>query len=229
MPEPAVLAPPRWLALGLAALTLVAVGGLGLLLFRNDLERVDDEEPADVGDGGPAVQDDFERPDAPSLADEAHRWVPASGTWGVLDGRAVVTAPGSEGPAVAVLPSGTAGGVARVTATAVEPGWGFAFRVQDASTFVALVARPESSGWTLAVAESGAVVETAVDLPAEPADGTRIEVAPAGDGVEVSLNGSEPVLVPDVPLADATSIGLVALVPEGLASMAWDDVEVTRS
>jgi len=230
MTEPAP-APPRWLALGLAALTLVAVGGLSLLLFRNDLERLDDpaEAPATVGDDPVLVADDFDRADAPTLADADHPWAQVHGAWAVQDGHGTVTAAPADRPALATLPVDGPSGVVRARATAVEPGWAFAFRVQDEANFVAVVARPEAGGWTLGVVRDGVATESPLALGAAPADGTVIEVRRTASGVQVTLDGGGPQPVDGVPFAEATDVGLATFESANLASMAWDDVEVARS
>jgi hypothetical protein len=118
--------------------------------------------------------------------------------------------------------------LARVTATAVEPGWGVAFRVQDAENFWALAVDPTTEAWAVVVYEDGRPAPVAAAFPTLPADGTRVQVATVGDRILLAVGG-EPVPLEDPRLADATGFGLVALVPENLASMAWDDLELARS
>ena len=228
MSDAAPSPPPRWVVLGLAALTLLVVTVASLALFRDDLEPVDDPDDAAVTTVEPRiVADDFERPDADALADADHPWAEGTAAWAVQDGHATLTAVDGV-PAVAVLPSETAGAVARVTATAVEPGWAFAVRVQDERNFWALVARPDAGSWSLAVVEDGEITDTPGFLPVAPADGARIEVALAGPVLRVTI-GDTTNEVSDETFADATGIGLATFSPENLVSMAWDDVELARS
>ena len=73
MSDAAPSPPPRWVVLGLAALTLLLVTAASLALFRDDLEPVDDPDDAAVTTVDPGiVADDFERPDADTLADADH-------------------------------------------------------------------------------------------------------------------------------------------------------------
>lgn len=228
MSDPAPTPPPRWLVLGLAALTLVVVAALSLVLFRDDIDTSSSvAEPATVDEV--LVADAFDRPDADSLADADHAWTQPRGGWAVRDGHAALVTPTTpDGPNLAVLPTDSADGVASVSATAVEPGWGFAFRAQDADDYWALVARPETSTWSLVLVQAGVVTETTDFLAREPVDGTHIEVRLAGDAIEVTLDGTLSNQVTDATFADATGLGLVALTGENAASMAWDDVGLRR-
>ena len=115
-----------------------------------------------------------------------------------------------------------------MTATAVEPGWAFAVRVQDERNFWALVARPDTGSWSLAVVEDGEITDTPGFLAVAPADGARIEVALAGPVLRVTI-GDTTNEVSDETFAGATGIGLATFSPENLVSMAWDDVELARS
>lgn len=226
-PTPAAAPPPRWLVLGLAALTIVAVGAGSLLLFRDDLIG-DAADEVTYRPTRPTLADDFERPDADRLDDPDHPWAVARGAWAVRDGHAALTEPGPGGPRnLVVLPADRADGVARVTATAVEPGWAFAFRVRDEHNYWSLVARPETGSWSIEVVRDGVATEIEQFLAVAPADGDRIEVHLTGALIAVTVNGTTGNEVDDDDPARAGGVGLLSLTGDNVASMAWDDVELT--
>ena len=170
--------------------------------------------------------DDFERPDDTPLGPP---WEVVGGTWVVQDGHAAVTAPPAGGGAsMAVLrPEDPGAGprTAAVTALAVEPGWAFAFRVGGPDDQWRVVAHPETASWSLEIVRAGVVEERAGFLPVAPADGDRVEVRMVGDTVTGTV-GTTSAEVQDPAGADRTAVALVATTPDGLPSMAWDDVEV---
>jgi len=227
MSDTAPSPPPRGLVLGLCGLTIVVVVALSLVLFRDDLGPIEDAAPATTTDPLLAA-DDFERPDAPELATDGRPWSEPAGDWVVQDAHAALVTPAPvPQPSLAVLDTGAADGVARVTATAVEPGWAFAFRVRGPEDFWAIVARPETGTWSLARVEGGVVTETTGFLAAAPVDGTLIEVRLEGDRIVVSAGGVTNEVTDDT-FVDATGIGPAALTPDNIASMAWDDLSLAR-
>lgn len=226
MSDTAPTPPHRGLVLGLCGLTIVVVVALSLVLFREDLEPVD-EAPATTADPV-VVADDFDRADAPDLVTDGRSWVEPTGDWVVQDGHAaLVAAAPAPPPSLAVLDSGVADGVARATATAVEPGWAFAFRILDEDDFWAVVARPDTGDWSLARVEGGAVTEATGFLAVPPADGDQVEVRLQGERIVVTIGGVTNE-VTDPALVDATGIGPAALRDQNIASMAWDDLSLAR-
>lgn len=216
---------PRAAVLGLAVLTVAAVGVLSLALFWGDI--VDD--PSDPASSAVALGgDDFDRADADGLADADHEWTEPVGTWIVQDGHAATTS-GAGNPiaGLAVLPTDEAAARIEVTATAVEPGWGLAFRVQDADDLWAIVARPDRGSWSLLHVDGGTVEETEDFIAIEPTDLSVVHVDLAGDLIRVTINGNKSNEVSDAGLADATDVGLLALPPGNLTSMAWDSLTVS--
>jgi len=227
MSDAAPSPPHRGLVLGLCGLTLVVVVALSLVLFRDDLEPVEDQAPPTTTDPLLAA-DDFERPDAPDLTTDGRPWTEPAGDWVVQDAHAaLVAAAPAPGPSLAVLDTGAADGVARATATAVEPGWAFAFRIDGPADFWAVVARPETESWSLARVQGGVVEETTGFLAAAPADGALVEVRLQGDRIVVTVGGVTNEVTDDA-LVDATGIGPAALVDDNIASMAWDDISLAR-
>jgi hypothetical protein len=226
MSDTAPSPPRRGLVLGLCGLTVVVVVALSLVLFLDDLDPVDD---APVTTEDPLVAaDDFARADAPDLAADGRDWTEPAGDWVVQDGHAaLVTAAPPPQPSLAVLDTGAADGVARATATAVEPGWAFAFRVLGPGDFWAVVARPETADWSLARVQGGVVSETTGFLAVAPTDGDLVEVHLQGDRITVTVGGVTNE-VTDPALADATGIGPAALSDRNIASMAWDDLVLAR-
>ena len=217
---------PRGLVLGLCGLTVVVVAALSLVLFRDDLDPVDDTPP--TTEDPILVADDFERADAPDLAADGVSWTEPAGDWVIQDAHvALVTAAPPPQASVAVLDIGAADGVARATATAVEPGWAFAFRIRDEQDFWAVVARPETADWSLARVEGGVATETAGFLAVAPADGDHVEVHLQGERITVTIGGVTNE-VTDPTLVDATGIGPAALSDRNIASMAWDDIFLAR-
>jgi hypothetical protein len=217
---------PRAAVLALSVLTVLVVGALSLALFWGDI--VEDDEPA-TATATTAVPggDDFERPDAEGLAAEGHDWIEERGTWAVRDAHAALaTGAFGEVAGLAVLPTdGTS--VLQATATAVEPGWGLAFRVQNASNFWAVVARPDRGSWSLVHVAGGVVDEREDIVRVEPTDRSVVRVDLAGELIRVTIDQNPPVEGSDPALVDATDVGLVALDGGSLASMAWDDVTVS--
>jgi len=224
--SPPLRPPPRWVTLTLAVLTVVAVAVISLLPFRDELTGADDDAPAVTATTVPPTADAFDRPDDTPLGPP---WEVVSGTWVVQDEHAALTAgPADGGASVAVLtPGDTPAGprTAAVTVLAVEPGWAFAFRVAGPDDQWRLVAHPETSSWSLEVVRAGVVEERPGFLPVAPADGDRIEVRMVGERVTVTV-GATTAEVDDPVGADRTAVALVATTADGLASMAWDDVEV---
>lgn len=227
MTDAAPSPPARGLVLGLCGLTIVVVVALSLVLFRDDLGPVEDQAPSPSVDPVLAA-DDFERPDAPDLAADGPPWTESAGGWEVQDAHVALTsaAPPPQ-PSLAVLDAGAADGVARATATAIEPGWAFAFRIEGPQDFWAVVARPETGDWSLALIEGGVVTETTGFLAVAPADGALIEVHLQGDHIVVGVGGATNEVTDDA-LVDATGIGPAALSDENIASMAWDDISLAR-
>ena len=215
---------PRAVVLSLAVLTVVVVGALSLVLFWGDIVT-DEDDLADATVAEPAG-DDFERADADGLAADGADWTEPLGTWAIQDGHAALTA-GADGPlaGLAVLPA-EAPSHLEVTATAVEPGWGVAFRVQDADDLWAVVARPERGSWSLVHVRAGAIEETPDFVAVEPTDLSVVQIDLVADLVRVSIDGGEPNEVSDPALAEAGDVGLLALPGGSLASMAWDDLTV---
>jgi hypothetical protein len=219
---------PRFAVLGLAGLTVALVGVLSLALFRDDLV-IGDEEDADApaSEVAPPEGDDFERPDAATLADDDHAWTLVSGAWIIQDAHAAITTAGPDGlPGLARLPADAADGHLEVTATAVEPGWGLAFRVAGPDDLWAVVARPDRGTWSLVQIAAGELVETEDVLALPPVDGAVVAVDLAGPRIRVTVDGVTAEVV-DAPVSDAGDVGLLALPPGNLTSMAWDDLQVT--
>ena len=217
---------PRVAALGLAVLTVLVVGALSLVLFWGDIVEDQDDpttaEPADLGG------DDFDRADADRLTADGAPWIESVGRWAVQDAHAALTEGGGGAVAgLAVLPAEATH--LEVTATAVEPGWGVAFRVQDADDLWAVVARPERGSWSLVHVEAGTVQETQDFVAVEPRDLSVVQVDVVGDLIRVTVDDGESNEVSDPALADAGDVGLLALPGGSLASMAWDDLTVTGS
>jgi len=226
MSDTAPSPPSRGLVLGLCGLTIVVVVALSLVLFRDDLEPVDNTPPTTVH---PILAtDDFDRADAPDLAAPGHSWAEPAGDWAIQDGHAALVEPASEGPNLAILPTASSDGVARVTVTAVEPGWGFAFRVQDDRNYWALVARPDQSAWSLLRVLDGIRTEHQGIVIAPPTDGARIEVVLDGDRIQAQVGAIAGTEVIDDALVDASGLGLFTETGQNVASMAWDDVEMAR-
>lgn len=212
---------PRWAVLPLCVLTVLAVGGLSLLLFRADL--TEDEGDPDVV--ATEVGDAFDRPDARTLADAEHTWEEAAGRWGVQGGRAVLLAPAPGGPrSLAILPGAGADGTVRITAAAVQTGWGVAFRVADDQNYWSVVAR--SDAWAIEQVHDGVPSEQA-RVGVVPADGARIEVSLDGDRVAASVGGTASEAVTDTTLTDALGLGLLAVTDQPAVTMAWDDLEAS--
>jgi hypothetical protein len=214
---------PRAAVLALAVLTVVVVGVLGLALFWGDI--VADTSPS-TATAGTTVVDDFERPDADGLADDEHPWEEPTGQWIVQDGHAALAELGDT-HALAVLPTDEPAAV-EVTARAVEPGWGLAFRIQDPTNLWAVVARPERGTWSLVHLEEGVPDEVQDFVTSEPRDGSVVRVELAGDRLRVTVDGRVNERV-DPALIDATGVGLLALPGGSVPSMAWDDLTVTAS
>lgn len=215
---------PRPAAIGLGVLTVVLVGALSLVLFRDDIEAGDDEAtpiPTVV-----PVGDDFERADADGLATDAVAWDELLGSWIVQDGHAALATPADDGAAaagLAVLPRERAGGTVRATALAVEPGWGLAFRVGGPDDWWAAVAGVDE--WTIVSTSDGTLRGLGV-VPVAPRDGAEVAVELVGDLVRVTVD-DQSVEVTDPTGRDAADVGLVATNSENLASMAWDGLTVT--
>src|SRR5262245_4030167 len=218
--------PPRWLVLGLAVLTVVAVGVLSLSFFLEDLEPENppspEESAADLG----VATDDFDRPDADTLADADHAWEEVSGSWAVQDGHAALVQPAEGDARNLALLRGAPDGVLRVTVTAVEPGWGVAFRVQDEANYLSLVAGTDS--WSFERVVDGVPTETRDFLAVTPADRMQIEIHLAGSSIDVSIDGGTPARTTEELLIDGERIGLLAVTGENAASMAWDDFGLAR-
>jgi hypothetical protein len=224
--------PPRWLALGLAALTLIAVAALSLFLFRDDLRRTDDADSGATVTSTPPAGDDFDRPDG-RLADADHGWSDVVGAWVVQDGHAALSEGDSGGTlaglaGLAVLDNEHDDTHLQVTATAVEPGWGVAFRVQEPSNLWAVVADPEQARWSVVHQQDG-VPTTVETVAVEPHDGSVIRVDLVGERIEVTVDEVAAEPIDDPALADRHLIGLLALPGGSLASMAWDDLTVSGS
>jgi len=218
---------PRGLVLGLCGLTLVVVVALSLVLFREDLEPIEDQAPVTTTDPLLAA-DDFERADAPDLAAPGHPWAEPAGDWIVQDGHAALLTAAPAGPSLAVLAEAGSDGVARMTVTAVEPGWGFAFRVRDDRNYWTLVARPEQAAWSLVRVVDGISTEYPGTVVAAPTDGSQIEVVLDGDRILASVGGVVGTEVVDAAMAEATGVGLFAETDRNIASMAWDDLSLAR-
>ena len=212
---------PRAAVLALAVLTVVVVGVLSLALFWGDIVE-DDSSPTAAET---TVADDFDRPDGPLRGD----WSEPRGVWVVQDQHAAVDVVAADDEfALAVLPTDAPSAI-DVTARAVEPGWGLAFRVQDPENLWAVVARPERDTWSLVHIADSAVVEEIEDfVTITPSDNSVVRVELEGDRIRVIVNERINEHVDPV-LADATDVGLLALPGGVLASMAWDDLTVTGS
>jgi hypothetical protein len=219
---------PRAAVLALAVLTVLAVAGLSLALFVGDIEdeNGDDDSAAAATVTLPTSGDAFDRPDADGLADADHPWQEPEGLWLVQDSHAALSTGTSDDlPGLAVLP-GDAPSSVEVTATAVEPGWGLAFRVQDRDNFWAVVADTDGAAWSLVHVADGTAEVTEGFVPVEPTDLAVVGVELTGDLIRVTV-GDQSNQVSDPALADATAVGLVALPGGSLPSMAWDDLTIT--
>jgi hypothetical protein len=199
----------------LAVLTVVAAATLSLLLFRDELVRV--EDPTGSVEVPPPLYDDFEGEQL-----NAH-WQPIAGQWGVQSGEAVVTAP-APARSLLVIPDAGADGVARVTASSVEDGWAFAFRVRDRDDYWSVIARPGADSWSIEHMDQGRSSELDDFLTVAPADGDQVEVRLAGATITVTINGDVSNSITDVALTDATGLGLLS-VGGNPAALGWDDLE----
>ena len=215
---------PRPVVLGLAVLTVVVVGALSLVLFRDDLARTGDD--GDLTAASEVTRrDDFDRPDADRLATGDLAWSDLVGRWVVQDGHAALVEAGSGAVAgLTALDRDRADGVVSAVTRAVEPGWGLAFRVAGPDDFWAVVAR--ESDWAVVRVEAGTVLEAGPVVATPPEDGLTVEVRLRATTIEVSVGGATAEPLDDDALADAGSVGFVSLSGTGIASMAWDDLQV---
>lgn len=230
--SPGRLPPPRWLVVALAVLAVVATGVISLLPFLDDIERVDDDQAAPAI-SAPGRGDDFDRPDGP-LATTDRPWTEPAGDWVIQDAHAALTVPAGAGTGPAVLDTGMAllddgepWTTAAVTATALEPGWAFAFLVAGPDDYWALTPdRQNHSRWVLQRMIEGRVEFFYESVEVAPRDGARIEIALRPEGVVVTVDGvtAEPRPIDDT---NATGVGLVAFDSSRAASMAWDDLTLT--
>ena len=211
--------PPRAVVLALAVLTVVVVGVLGLALFWGDI--VEDNTASSSTALEPVVVDDFDRPDGPLGGD----WSEDVGVWIVQDEHAALSSLSSDAPyALTVLPADDPA-VVEVTARAVEPGWGLAFRVAGPEDLLAVVARDES--WSVAQVADGEVTELG-SVAAVPRDNAVVRVELVDQLVRVTVDDvTAEVSGPAV--GDAADVGLLAVPGASLASMAWDDLTITAS
>jgi hypothetical protein len=208
---------PRAAVLALAVLTVVLVGVLSLALFWGDIVEDGSTSPVAVE----TVGDDFDRPDGPLGGD----WSQARGTWVVQDDHAALgeLSP-DDASGLAVLGVEDPSSI-EVTARAVEPGWGVAFRVAGPDDLLAVVARDQS--WSV-VRLAGATVTDLDAVDAVPRDNAVVRVDLVGEQVRVTIDEAT-TEVTAAGAADAGDVGLLALPGASLASMAWDDLTVTGS
>ncbi len=222
---------PLWqlvVAVGLAVLLLVGGSLVAWLLFS------DEEETFDAGPGvttvpsdEPGVHDDFDRDGERSLgrSTSGQEWAAVSGTWGIDDGRAVVTRPNPDGPrSVAVVDMGAADGSLSVQASTLAQGWGLVFRYRGSFNYWMLVASPEYATFNVQKVVDGAVVSIGTLGLVSTADGTTIRVDLHGTSFDVFVDGDLAGTFEDPHLQSATQVGLVAQGPAAEIGR-WDDFD----
>lgn len=154
--------------------------------------------------------DAFNRPDDPvrlGATPGGAPWRAVTGTWGVLDEAAYVSAP-TGGTSLAVLEPGRPPAAAQVRAAAVTSQAGLVFRYQDRANYWALVALPHYGTWAVLRVVGGKQDVVANTGVVPTSAGTLVGVVLHGPVVDVAINGRVVRTLADPALVGATGVGL---------------------
>lgn len=203
--------------------TVVALAVAGLALDRlTDQATATDTDDSAVALPIPGATDDFARPDGAALgtAPTGQRWKDVAGSWGLRGGAAVVTTPG-EFVSLATVAVGTTDGRYEVTAEAMAPGLGLAFRCKSIENCWRVEAVPDLGTWNVIKTVEG--IETIVgNLGTVPIDdGTTVAVTAEDDRLTFFINGEEAKTVLDPDLRTAQRAGISLREPASAQTARW--------
>lgn len=177
-----------------------------------------------------ATVDPFERsnqaaglgtiPDGPA-------WFADTGTWGISDGQAYLSAP-ANGRNHAVVDLGQPEGSVQATLPRVVNGTGLVFRYRNPFDYWAVVAVPAYATWAV-VRVQGGQEEVVANTGLSPiADGTTVAVRLDGDAIDIVLDTRVTRTITDAVVGRATKVGMTAQAIPGIdaASARFDDFSV---
>jgi hypothetical protein len=172
----------------------------------------------------PGATDDFQRADARGLgtAPSGEQWTAASGGWGIDAGRAAVLRAAS-GVSLATIPVGASNGRVSVTADAMAPGFGLAFRCRGVRNCWRVEAVPQLGTWNVVKVVDGReqLVGNLGTVPV--ASGTTIAVEMHGTRLEFFVDDRSARAFDDEDLALDTKAGLTLRESAGAPTARWAD------
>lgn len=234
----------------LAALVAVVLVRIIVVLWSEDTTQVeapgsegapasgaplDSEPPLASPSAGEVVQvggtlDAFERPNQATglgTMPEGPAWFADTGTWGISDGQAYLSAP-ANGRNHAVVDLGQAYGAVQATLPKVVNGAGLVFRYRNPFDYWAVVAVPAYATWAV-VRVQGSQEEVVANTGLSPIDdGTRVAVRLDGDDIDIVLDTQVVRTITEAVVGTATKVGMTAQALPGIdaASARFDDFAV---
>jgi hypothetical protein len=211
-------APPpptsRWkvVAGAVASLAIAAALGVGAYAVFGD-----DATPAATTSKG--IVDDFERADAASMgkAGSHTEWEAVTGSFGVADGRAIVTESNPTGPrTIAVVDVGATNAHITAEAGRLANGWGLVFRFVDPFNYWYIQAAPQYAVYNVVRVSEGIPEQMGKSILAATADGCVVELKLHGALIEIDVNGQLVFTATNDHALGATRAGLISYGPEGI-------------